>query len=75
MFGRKFGFRGPFMMEKTPHAISNQILPLECSFGIGYNIDRKYLPIWVLVSVQDQNQSSGFGCTLRQDKAPNWAKV
>ena len=20
MFGRKFGFRGPFMMEKNPHA-------------------------------------------------------
>ena len=23
MFGRKFGFRGPFMIEKIPHAIGN----------------------------------------------------
>ena len=47
MFGRKFGFRGPFMMEKNPHAIGNQILPLKCRFGIGYGISQKYLPIWV----------------------------
>ena len=63
MFGRKFGFRGPFMMEKIPHAIGNQILPLKCSFGIGYGIGRKYLPIWVWVSVSDLNQNSGFGLT------------
>ena len=37
MFGIKFGFRGPFLMEKElPHAIGNYILPLKCGFGIGY---------------------------------------
>ena len=35
-------------MEKPPHAIS-------------YGICREYLPIWVSVSVLDQNQNSGFG--------------
>ena len=64
MFGIKFGFRGPFMMEEIPHAISNQILPLKCGFGIGYGIGRKYNPIWVSVSVSDLNQNSGFGRTL-----------
>ena len=54
MFGRKFAFRGLFMMEKK--------VPLKCSFGIGYGIGRKYLPIWVLVS--SLNQNSGFGRTL-----------
>ena len=62
MFGRKFGFKGPFMMEKIPHAIGNYILPLICSFGIGCGIGRKYLTIWV--SVSDLNQNSGFGRTL-----------
>ena len=62
MFGRKFGFRGPFMMEKTPHAIGNQILTLKCGFGIGYGIGRKYWPIQV--SVLDLNRNSGFGRTL-----------
>ena len=42
MFGRKFGFRGLFMMEKIPHPIGNQILPLKCGFGIGYGIGQKY---------------------------------
>ena len=62
MFERKFGFRGPFMMEKIPQAISNQILPLKCGFG--YGIGQKYWPIWVSVSVSDQNQNRGFGRTL-----------
>ena len=35
-----------------------------CGFGIGYGIGRKYQPIWVLVSVLDLNQNSGFGRTL-----------
>ena len=65
MFGRKFGFMGPFMIEKNPHAIGNQILPLKCSFSIGYGIGRKYLPTWVSVLVLDRNQNSGFGCTLQ----------
>ena len=52
------------MMEQIPHAISNQILPLKCSFRIGYGIGHKYLPIWVSVSVSDQNHNSGFGRTL-----------
>ena len=43
MFGRKFGFKGPFMMEKIPHAIGNQILSLKCSFGIVYSIGQKYV--------------------------------
>ena len=64
MFGRKFVFKGPFMMEtKIPQAIGNQILPFKCSFSIGYGIDRKFLPIWVWVL--DLNQNSGFGRTLR----------
>ena len=33
-------------------------------FGIGYGIGQKYPPIWVLVSVSDLNQNSGFGRTL-----------
>ena len=48
-------------MEKTPHAIGNYILPLKCSFGIS----RKYLPIWVSVSVFDRNQNGGYGRTLQ----------
>ena len=36
----------------------------KCSFGIGYGIGRKYLPIWVSVSVSDRNQDSGFGRKL-----------
>ena len=62
MFGRNFGFTGPFMMKKKFHAIANQILPLKCglNFGIGYGIGPKYWPIWVLVLVQN----SGFGRTL-----------
>ena len=32
--------------------------------GFGYNIGRKYRPIWVSVSVSDLNQNSGFGRTL-----------
>ena len=45
MFGRKFGFKGPFMIEKIPHAIGNQILPLKCSFGIGYGWYSRAIPI------------------------------
>ena len=45
MFGRKFGFKGPFMMEKVPHAMGNQILPLKCGFGLGYGIGQTYRPI------------------------------
>ena len=56
------------MMEKIRHAIGNQILPLKCSLGIGYGIGRKYLPIWVLVSVLDLNQNSVFGRTLGKSK-------
>ena len=37
---------------------------MNCGFGIGYGIDQKYLPIWVLVSVSDLNQNSGFSRTL-----------
>jgi hypothetical protein len=33
-------------------------------FGMGYGIGRKYWPIWVLVSVLNLNQSSGFGRSL-----------
>ena len=33
-------------------------------FGIGYGISRNYRPIRVSVLVSDQNQSSGFGCSL-----------
>ena len=64
MFGRKFGFRGPFTMEKIP--IGNQIIPLKCSFGIVYGIGQKYQLIWVLVSVSDLNQNSGFGRILAE---------
>ena len=50
MFGRKFGFRGPFMMEKKiPHAIGNQILLMKCGIG---NIK---------VSAESANLSFGFG--------------
>ena len=59
MFGRKFD-------EKNPHAIGNWILPLRCSFGIGYGISRKYLQIWV--SVSDRNKNSGFSRTLHTCK-------
>ena len=38
---------------------------MKCGFGIGYGICRNYQPIWVLVSVSDQNQNSGFGRTLQ----------
>ena len=48
-------------MEKIPHA-NGKLDPLKCSYGIGYGIGRKYLPIWVLVL--DLNQNSGFGRTL-----------
>ena len=61
MFGRKFGFRGPFMMEKT---LMLSVTRLKFSFGIDYGIGQKYLPIWVSVSVSDLNQNSGFGRTL-----------
>ena len=64
MFGRKFGFRGPFMMKKNTSCIGNYILPLKCSLGIGYCMGQKYLPIWVSVLVSDLIQNSGFGCTL-----------
>ena len=37
---------------------------MKCGFSIGYFISRKYLPIWVSVSVSDLNQNSGLGCTL-----------
>ena len=37
---------------------------MKCGFGIGYGIGRKYLPIWVLVSVSDLNQNSGFSRSL-----------
>ena len=47
--------------KKIPHAI----LPLNCSFGIGYGIGQKYLPIWVTVS--GLNQNCGFGCTLLEE--------
>jgi hypothetical protein len=33
-------------------------------FGMGYGIVRKYWPLWVLVSVLNLNQSSGFGRSL-----------
>ena len=42
----------------------------QCSFGIGYGIGRKYLPIWV--SVLNLNQNSGFGRTLCQTQ---WAPI
>ena len=64
MIGRKFGFRGHFMMEKIPHAIGNQILPLKWYFGIGYSNGRKYQPIWVLFLILDLNQNSALGRTL-----------
>ena len=60
MFGRKFGSRGPFIMEKIPRAISNYILHIKCGFS--YSIGRKYRPVWV--SGSDPNQNSGFGRTL-----------
>ena len=31
---------------------------------MGYGIGRKYLPIWISVSVSNLNQNSGFGRTL-----------
>ena len=62
MLRRKFGFRGPFLMEKILYAIGNQILPLKWGLGIGYGIGLKYWSIWV--SVSDLNQNSGFGRTL-----------
>ena len=37
MFGKKFGFRGPLMMEK----VGNWIFPLKYGFGIGYSIGLK----------------------------------
>ena len=43
--------------------ISIARLPL-CGFGIRYGIGRMYRPIWVLVSVSDLNQNSGFDRTL-----------
>ena len=30
-----------------------------------------YQPIWVSVSVSDQNQNSGFGCTLKVEVIPS----
>ena len=56
MFGRKFGFRCPFMMEKIPDAIGNLILPLKCGFGICSVSGQKYRPIWVWASVSDLHQ-------------------
>ena len=75
MSERKFDFRGPFMMERNPNAIGNQILPLKCSFDIGYGISQKYLPIWV--SVSDQNQNSGFSRTLYTIKSEvvDWSTI
>ena len=70
MFGRKFVFRGPFMMEKNTSCYqqldskSKINLDLKCGFSIGYGIGRKYQPI--LVSVSVLNQNSGFGRTLAQ---------
>ena len=49
------------MMGEIPH----KIFSLKCSFGIGYGIGRKYLPILVSVSVSDLNQNNGFGRTLK----------
>ena len=46
IFGSKFGFRGPFMIEIIPHTIGNWIFPLKCGFGIGYDIGRMYQPIF-----------------------------
>ena len=48
------------MKGKMPH----EIFPLKFSFSIGYGIGPKYLPIWVLVSVLNLNQNSGFIRTL-----------
>ena len=64
IFACKFGLRGPFMIEKIPHNIGNQILFLKCGFSISYGIGQKYQPILVSVSVLDLNQNSGFGRTL-----------
>ena len=35
---QKFGFGGPFMIEKILYSIVNQIPPLKCGFSIGYGI-------------------------------------
>ena len=40
---------------------------MKCGFSIGYGIGRKYQPMWVSISVSDQNQNSGFGLTLSED--------
>ena len=73
MFWRKFGFSGPFIIEKNiSWYIGNLILPLKCSFSIGYSIGRKYLPIWISVSVLDLNQSKGFGHTVSTTKSDNY---
>ena len=50
--------------KKKPNAIGNEILHSKCSFGIGYGIGQKYLPIWVSVSVSDRNHYCDFGRTL-----------
>ena len=50
------------MMKKIPLTIGNQIFSLKC--GIGFGTGRKYLPFWVMVSVSDLTQNSGFGRTL-----------
>ena len=45
IFGSKFGFSGPLMIEIIPHnIISNWIFPLKCGFGIGYDIGRNFRP-------------------------------
>ena len=61
MFGSKFGFRHPFMMEKYPVLMVTKFLSLKCGLGIGYGIGRKYRPFWFSALVLDLNQNSGYG--------------
>ena len=68
MFEIKFCYRGPFMIEKIPHVIGNQILPLKCGFGISYGIGRKYWPIRVSFLVSDLLQNSGIRSYTNRDK-------
>ena len=54
MFGRKFGFGGPFMMEKlTP--------PFKMWFGFQLLYRPKVSVILVSVLILDLNQYGGFG--------------
>ena len=52
---------------------------MKCGFGIGYGISygigQKDQPIWVSVSVMDQNQNSDFGRTLEKGRKPSQAKL